>query len=147
VIDREFRTEVQGSQHAKIVPSYRVLVEGTPRRLHPVVRDDLYRIAREAVRNAFRHAHATEIELDVRYDEGALRLRIRDDGSGIDPQVLSVGKRKGHYGLPGMRERATSIGGHLEIWSESRRGTEIEITIPGLIAYVRFEQSSDASLY
>jgi signal transduction histidine kinase len=92
-----------------------------------VVRDDLYRIAREAVRNAFRHAHAQQIELDIRYDEGAFRLRVRDDGSGVDPQILSSGQRKGHYGLPSMRERAVNIGGQFEIWSELRRGTECAV--------------------
>ncbi|WP_321476365.1 two-component regulator propeller domain-containing protein [uncultured Paludibaculum sp.] len=146
-VDREFRDEMRGTQPAGVDTSYRVLVEGTPRRLHPVVRDDLYRIAREAVRNAFRHAQAKQIELDIRYDDGALRLRVRDDGSGIDPQVLTSGRRKGHYGLPGMRERATSIGGQFEIWSELRRGTEIEVTIPGMIAYARFEDSGNAGLY
>jgi signal transduction histidine kinase/ligand-binding sensor domain-containing protein len=143
-IDREFRSEVR---KAEAETSYRVLVEGTPRRLHPVVRDDIYRVAREAVRNAFRHAHATRIELDIRYDEGAFRLRVRDDGDGIDLEVMDSGRRKGHYGLPGMRERATSIGGQFEIWSELRRGTEIEITIPGMIAYARIEDSGHGDLY
>ncbi|MGC4051235.1 MAG: two-component regulator propeller domain-containing protein [Paludibaculum sp.] len=147
MVDREFRDELTGPQKPGADTSYRVLVEGTPRQLHPVVRDDLYRIAREAVRNAFRHAHAKQIELDIRYDEGALRLRVRDDGAGIDPQVLGSGRRKGHYGLPGMRERATSIGGQFEIWSELRRGTEIEVTIPGMIAYARFQDPGNAGLY
>ena len=145
-IDREFRTEIRAPQQSPSEPSYRVLIEGTPRRLHPVVRDDLYRIAREAVRNAFRHACAQQIELDIRYDAGVFRLRVRDDGAGVDPQILSSGQRKGHYGLPGMRERAVKIGGQFEIWSELRRGTEIEITIPGAIAYVRFEDARDAVL-
>jgi signal transduction histidine kinase/ligand-binding sensor domain-containing protein len=140
-IDREFRTEIRDPQQSPSEPGYRVLIEGTPRRLHPVVRDDLYRIAREAVRNAFRHADAQQIELDIRYDEGVFRLRVRDDGSGVDPQILSSGQRKGHYGLPSMRERAVNIGGQFDIWSELRRGTEIEVTIPGAIAYVRFEDT------
>lgn len=138
-IDQEFRSEAPGSLQAVTGAGYRVLVEGTPRRLHPVVRDDLYRIAREAVRNAFRHAEATAIELDIRYDERLFCLRVRDDGAGIDPHVLDLGRRRGHYGLPGMRERATSIGGQFEIWSEVRRGTEIEVTVPALIAYVPAE--------
>jgi signal transduction histidine kinase/ligand-binding sensor domain-containing protein len=146
-IDREFRIETRGAHQQDAHASYRVLVEGTPRRLHPVVRDDLYRIAREAVRNAFHHAGAQQIELDIRYEDAELRLRVRDDGKGIDPHVLSSGRRSGHYGLPGMRERATSIGGQFEIWSELRRGTEIEITIPGMIAYVRFGDSSNARVY
>lgn len=146
-LDREFRNEARSTQMAESEIGYRVLVEGTPRRLHPVVRDDIYRTAREAVRNAFRHAHATRIELDIRYDEGAFRLRVRDDGEGIDPAVMNSGRRQGHYGLPGMRERTTSIGGQFEIWSELRRGTEIEITIPGKIAYARIEDSEGRDLY
>ncbi len=147
MIDREFRSEAQGSEQLELETRYRVLVEGTPRRLHPVVRDDVYRIALEAVRNAFRHAHARQVELDIRYDDGAFRIRVRDDGGGIDPQVLSSGRRKGHYGLPGMRERATSIGGQFEIWSELGRGTEIEVTIPGMIVYGRIEDAETARLY
>ncbi len=146
-IDREFRANGPDSERNQTKASYRVLVEGTPRRLHPLVRDDLYRIAREAVRNAYNHAQAKQIELDILYDESALRLRVRDDGAGIDPQVLRSGRRKGHYGLPGMRERATSIGGQFEMWSELRRGTEIEVTVPALIAYVQFEDSRTADLY
>jgi len=143
-IDREFRYELKS---APIEANYRVLVEGTSRPLHPLVRDDLHRIAREALRNAFRHAQAKSIEVDIRYDDTVFRLRVRDDGAGIDPQVLNNGRRKGHYGLPGMRERAISIGGQLEIWSELERGTEIEITIPGMIAYARFENSGQTDLY
>ncbi|MGJ5816763.1 sensor histidine kinase [Paludibaculum fermentans] len=146
-VDREFRDEMRGSREFGVDTSYRVLVEGTPRQLHPVVRDDLYRIAREAVRNAFRHARAKQIELDIRYDDGAFRLRVRDDGAGIDPQVLDSGRRKGHYGLPGMRERTTSIGGQFAIWSKLERGTEIEVTIPGTIAYARIEESGNSGLY
>lgn len=146
-IDHEFRGEVRGSQRSETETKYRVLVEGTPQRLHPVVRDDLYRIAREAVRNAFRHAQAQQIEVDIRYDEGTLCLRVRDDGNGIDPHVLSVGRLKGHYGLPGMRERATSIGGQFEVWSEVRRGTEIQVTVPSIIAYARFEVDGSAELH
>ena len=111
-------------------------VEGTPRDLHPIVRDDVYRIAGEAVRNAFRHASARRIEVDIRYDERRLRVRVRDDGRGIQPAVLD-GDRPGHFGLPGMRERAEAIGGHLAVWSEAGAGTEIELTIPAAAAYVR----------
>jgi signal transduction histidine kinase len=115
--------------------TFRVLVEGTPRQVHPTVQDNLYRIAREAVSNAFRHARAHAIEVDIRYGRRMLRLRIRDDGIGVDPTLVFSGRRSGHWGLPGMRERAKSIGGHFELWSEARQGTEIEVTIPGVIAY------------
>ncbi len=113
-----------------------VSVEGTPRDLHPIVRDDVYRIACEAVRNAFCHASARQIEVDIRYDDRRLRVRVRDDGRGIQPAVLE-GDRPGHFGLPGMRERADFIGGRLHVWSEAGLGTEIELTIPAAAAYVR----------
>jgi signal transduction histidine kinase len=112
----------------------RVSVEGTPRELHPILRDDICRIAREALRNAFCHAEASKIEADITYGERILRLRVRDNGKGIDPKVLSAG-RDGHWGLPGMRERAQQIGAQLEIWSEVGAGTELELRIPGSIAY------------
>jgi signal transduction histidine kinase len=111
-----------------------VVVEGTPRQLNPATRDDVYRIAGEAVRNAFRHARARRIEVDVHYDQERLRVRVRDDGAGIEPAVL-VRDRPGHFGLRGMRERAALIGGHLDLWSESGLGTEIELTIPAGTAY------------
>ena len=113
-----------------------VSVEGTARNLHPLVRDEVYRIAGEAVRNAFRHANARRIEVEIRYDERRLRVRVRDDGRGIQPAVLE-GDRPGHFGLPGMRERAEVIGGRLSVWSEGGLGTEIELTIPAGAAYVR----------
>jgi len=112
-----------------------VSVEGTARNLHPLVRDEVYRIAGEAVRNAFRHANARRIEVEIRYDERRLRVRVRDDGRGIQPAVLE-GDRPGHFGLPGMRERAEVVGGRLTVWSEGGLGTEIELTIPAGAAYV-----------
>ena len=112
----------------------RVSVEGTPRELHPILRDDVYRIAREALQNAFRHAQATKIEAEITYGERLLRVRIRDDGKGIDPKLLDAG-RDGHWGLPGMRERAGQIGAQLDIWSEVGAGTEVELRIPGAVAY------------
>lgn len=115
-------------------PTLRVSVEGTPRELHPILRDDIYRIAREALRNAFRHAQANKIEADIIYGERLLRLRIRDDGRGIDPKLLDAG-RDGHWGLPGMRERAEQIGALLDIWSQLGAGTEVDLRIPSSVAY------------
>ena len=117
-----------------VAPAFRVSIEGRARDLHPILRDDIYRIAREALRNAFQHAQASNIEAEITYSERILRLRIRDDGKGIDPQHLNAG-RDGHWGLPGMRERAQQIGGQLDMWSEVGAGTEIELRIPGSIAY------------
>lgn len=113
----------------------RVLVEGKPRDLDPVLRDEIYRIGREALRNAFQHAHATKIEAEVTYGGEQFSLRVRDDGDGIDPGVFQEGKRAGHWGLPGMRERADGFGGQLHVWSEAGAGTEIEVTVPGSTAY------------
>jgi signal transduction histidine kinase len=116
---------------------FRVQVEGTPRSLAPLVWGEVYRIASEALRNAFRHAHATRIEVDIRYHQRQLRLRVRDDGKGIDPKVIEAGGRAGHHGLPGMQERANMVGGKLAVWSELNSGTEIEMTIPASLAYAK----------
>jgi signal transduction histidine kinase/ligand-binding sensor domain-containing protein len=111
-----------------------VAVEGTSRDLHPIIRDDIYRIAGEALRNAFRHAHARHIEVRIRYDDAQLQVRVRDDGTGIDPAVRDQ-QKPGHFGLPGMRERADLVGAHLTVWSEVGLGTEVELTIPAAAAY------------
>lgn len=118
-------------------PTFTVVVEGSSRDLHPILRDEVYRLATEALRNAFRHAAAQNIEVEIRYDEKYLRLRVRDNGKGIPTDVLSGDSREGHYGLPGMRERAKLVGGKLTIWTEVDGGTEIELNIPGAKAYVK----------
>ena len=115
--------------------SLRVEVQGTPRALHPIVRDEVFRIAGEALRNAFRHAAAKQIEVELRYDERQLRVRVRDDGKGIDPEVLRAEGREGHFGLRGMRERAKLAGGKLTVWSGLDTGTEVELSIPAPHAY------------
>jgi signal transduction histidine kinase/ligand-binding sensor domain-containing protein len=114
--------------------TFRVLVEGVPRAVRPTLQDEIYRIARESLRNAFRHAQAGHIETEIMYGE-SLRLRFRDDGKGIDPSVVEHGGRSGHWGLPGIRERAKQIGAQLTVWSELGAGTEVELSIPGSIAY------------
>jgi signal transduction histidine kinase len=126
--------ELAGADGGRTASTFRVSIEGTPRNLHPILRDDIYRIAREALRNAFRHAQANRIEADITYGVRVLRLRIRDDGKGIDSKLLDSG-REGHWGLPGMRERAQEIGARLDIWSEIGVGTEVELSVPGSIAY------------
>jgi signal transduction histidine kinase/ligand-binding sensor domain-containing protein len=115
--------------------AFRLAMEGRPREFHPIIRDELYRITREALRNAFNHARAHRIEVEIAYAERLFRLRIRDDGEGIPPEVLKQG-RPGHYGLDGMRERAEQMGAKLGMWSGTAgAGTEIELTISGSIAY------------
>jgi signal transduction histidine kinase len=114
--------------------TFRVLVEGVPRALRPTLQDEIYRIARESLRNAFCHAEAGHIETEIMYGE-SLRLRFRDDGKGIDPSIVEHGGRSGHWGLPGMRERTKQIGAQLTVWSELGAGTEVELSIPGSVAY------------
>jgi signal transduction histidine kinase len=123
-------------------PQFRVAVEGEARNLHPILRDEIYRIAGEALRNAFRHAHARKVEVEIRYDDEQFRLRVRDDGRGIDRAVLSRQGSEGHFGLPGMRERATLIGGKLTVWSEVDVGTEVELCVPAGTAYTSPRRAS-----
>ncbi|MBV9608703.1 MAG: HAMP domain-containing protein [Acidobacteria bacterium] len=114
---------------------FSVAVEGDARDLHPIVRDEVYKITAEALRNAFRHAHARRVEVEIRYGSEQFRLRVRDDGKGIDTAVLSAQASEGHFGLPGMRERATLMGAELTIWSEVNAGTELELRVPGEVVY------------
>jgi signal transduction histidine kinase len=113
---------------------FRVIVEGQPCALHPMIRDEVYRIGREAIVNAFRHSQAKNIEVEIKYMARELRILVRDNGCGINQQVLYSG-RDGHFGLSGMRERAGRIGARLKVWSRPDAGTEIELFIPGNVAY------------
>ena len=113
---------------------YKVIVEGTSRALHPVIYDEIRRIGQEAIVNAGRHAKATNIEVAVFYSPGSLLLTVRDDGCGMDPRVVQGG-RPGHWGLPGMRERAETIGAKLQLFSSKLSGTEVRLSVPGRIAY------------
>jgi signal transduction histidine kinase len=123
-------------------PAFRVTVEGESRDLHPILRDEIFRVATEALRNAFRHAQARQVEVEIRYDDQEFRVRVRDDGKGIDMTVLSGQEPEGHYGLPGMRERARLIGGKLVVWSEVGAGTEVELRIPAAMAYITASKRS-----
>jgi signal transduction histidine kinase/ligand-binding sensor domain-containing protein len=111
-------------------PTLRVLIEGTPRQIDPILHHEIYCIVREALRNAYRHARARTIEAEIAYDRAISRVRVRDDGVGIDAKMLGEAGRAGHWGLPGMRERARRIGAQLDVWSELGAGTEIELRIP-----------------
>ena len=138
----EFEPEFQPpgqlpGNYRSAAPDFRVLVQGRAIALIPIVRDEVYRIAREAVRNSFRHACAGLVEVEIVFAEATFTVRVRDDGVGLDPAVLEHGYRKGHWGLPGMRERALEFGGQLEVWSQRNAGTEIELKIDARIAYVR----------
>ena len=112
----------------------KTIVEGTTRELHPVVLEEAYFIGREALVNALTHSGAETIEVEISYDARQFRLRVRDNGRGIDPEILQKGSLTGHWGLPGMRERAGKIGAHLGMRS-SPAGTEIELAVPAATAY------------
>ena len=130
--------ELASSNHAEDgSPRFEVIVEGERRGLLPMIKDEIGRIAQELLRNAFRHARAHEIEVEIRYESDVFRLIVRDDGKGMDPQIVKDGGRAGHWGLPGVQERARGIGSRLEFWSEAGAGTEIRLTLPAAMAYER----------
>ena len=128
-------------------PGFRVIVEGKPKKLAAELQDEIYRIGREVIRNAFHHADASHIEVEIRYDERELRLRIRDDGKGIDSNNLHANGSSGHWGLQGIRERAERIGSRLEFWSEAGAGTEVELRIPAAMAYEKNEDGHRVRLF
>jgi signal transduction histidine kinase len=127
--------------------AFLVTVEGSPRLLSPVLQDEIYQIGREILRNAFRHARAKRIELEIWYDDRLLRLRIRDDGTGIDPKLVEQAARSGHWGLPGIRERAKLIGAKLDLWSEAGAGTEYQLTISAATAYAKSSDGRARGLF
>jgi len=120
---------------------FNLVVMGTPQAVSPIVFTDVYRIAREALFNAFQHSQATKIEVELTYTDIQVCLRVRDDGAGIDSQTLNDGKT-GHWGLSGMRERAQRIGAQLSIWSNPGAGTEVELTVPAKVAYPENRKNS-----
>jgi signal transduction histidine kinase len=116
-----------------VVADYRVTVAGTGRRLHPIIRDEVYRVAREAVLNALRHSRARSVVVEIAYLAGGLRVVVRDDGCGIDAGVLA--SSEGDCGVPGMRKTADRIGGRLRIRSQAGGGTEVELSVPEAVAF------------
>jgi signal transduction histidine kinase/ligand-binding sensor domain-containing protein len=121
-------------------PDFHVNVEGATRSLAPIVGSEIGCVAIEAVRNAFVHARAQRIEVEISYNARELRLRVRDNGKGIDPKIFKNG-RDGHYGIDGMYERAKLVGGKLVFWSELGSGTEVELTVRASIAYAKGSDS------
>jgi signal transduction histidine kinase len=115
--------------------TFKTVLEGTVLELHPIIQEETYSIGREALINALSHSDAHNIEAEITYDSREFRLRIRDDGRGIDPGILEKGGRDDHWGLQGMRERAKRIGGKLDLWSRPGSGTEVELTVPAATAY------------
>jgi signal transduction histidine kinase/ligand-binding sensor domain-containing protein len=135
---RSLGEELAAGETVEYSGDFRVDVEGTPRPMHPIVRDEIYRIASEALRNAFHHSRCTKVEVEFHYNERDLRLQVRDNGKGIDAQALTDGGQAGHYGLRGMRERAELIGGTLTVWSAPDSGTEIEFSLPASLGYAAY---------
>ena len=139
-------------------PHFRLVVKGTVRPLHSMVRDEAFRIGREAIANALMHAQSRNVEVEVSYLANELRIRVQDDGRGIDPEILESGGKPSHWGLRGMKERARSIRSRLLIRSNMDRGTEVQLRVPGPVAYdgfgtkatgigldsVEFEENRDA---
>jgi signal transduction histidine kinase/ligand-binding sensor domain-containing protein len=128
------RQEIVPLQQAEAPVEFRVIVDGQQRPLRPLLRDEVYRIGREALTNAFRHARAKRIEVELKYCSARLQMLVRDDGCGIDPRILRSG-RDGHWGLSGMRERADQIGAKFHVRSGAAAGTEVELSIPSHVAF------------
>lgn len=129
-------SRIQQEYAARSDIDYRVTVEGRSRLLDPLVRDEVYRIGREAVVNAFRHSAASSIEVAVEYAPQHLRMCVRDDGRGIDAHLLD-GDGQGHWGLSGMRERAERMGARFKLYSRASAGTEVELVVPARLAFPR----------
>jgi signal transduction histidine kinase len=127
----DFREELTPTEQARL----RIVIMGQPRELNPSIREQIYLIAREALLNALHHSDARTVEAEIEYLPGKLRVVVRDNGTGIDPQVLLSG-RKSHWGLKGMRERAKSIDAQLRVLSRRGAGAEVEICVPDAIGRV-----------
>jgi PAS domain S-box-containing protein len=113
---------------------FRVSLAGQQKLLQPFVWQEVYRIGREALANTFRHSGAKRVDCELEYTDSNFRMRLRDNGCGISPQVLGAG-RAGHWGLTGMQERAMRIGGLLRISSSATAGTEVQLSVPGSVAF------------
>jgi signal transduction histidine kinase/ligand-binding sensor domain-containing protein len=120
---------------------FKTVVEGHVRELHPLVLEECYCIGREAIINALKHSQGQHVEAEITYDSRQFRLRVRDDGRGIEPKILEAGGRSGHWGLQGMHERAQKIGGQLRFWSRPETGTEVELIVRGATAYRASQKS------
>lgn len=116
-------------------------VVGDSRDMHPIVRDEIYRIGYEAIRNACQHSNASQMNVELKYTQD-LTVRVKDNGVGIDPVIIAEGK-EGHFGLKGMRERASRIGAKLTVNSFAESGTEITLVVPGELV---FHKATDSPL-
>ncbi|QOY90543.1 sensor histidine kinase [Paludibaculum fermentans] len=131
----------QAAEDAQVPESMQVVLSvfGEPKQMHPILRDELYRIGCEAIRNAVHHSSGSKVEVELHYAHD-LALRIRDNGKGIPPEISERG-RQGHFGLATMQERAERIGGKLRIFSSPGAGSEVELVVPGRLLYVERTQA------
>ena len=114
---------------------FRLILEGTSHPLHAIVDEELTWIGREALLNAFAHAKAREIVVEIAYHWSELLLQIRDDGVGIPDEIIQLGVRDGHFGLTGIRERAKRIRARVSVHSKANAGTELTVSVPAAVAY------------
>jgi len=135
-------TRVVGEYSEDGKMTFKTVVEGRLRELNPIVLEESYAIGREALINALTHSKGHKVEAEITYDRRQFRLRIRDDGRGIDPGILKVGGRPDHFGLKGMRERADRIDAQLKLWSGADTGTEVELLVPAATAYRRINDET-----
>jgi signal transduction histidine kinase len=126
--------DVQHQLALQSTTRFRIFVQGRPRQWKKWVRDEAYCIGREAIVNAYRHSGGQSIETEIEYSPKRVRLVIRDDGCGIDPELLQSGRR-GHCGLLNMRERAERIDARIRVLSRAKGGTEVELSVPGCVAF------------
>ena len=127
--------ELTSDRSAVDVPAIDVQIKESSRDLNPVVREEAYRIGGEALRNAFKHAQARHITVTIHYEARQFRLTVRDDGKGMDAETTRRQQVAGHFGLPGMHERAAIVGGRFDVRTALGSGTEIELCVPSAIAY------------
>jgi len=129
-IQQEFSSEGVNERPVE----FRLIVEGRQKPLNPLLRDEIDRIGREALTNAFRHARANHVQIELQHGSRDFRLRVYDDGCGVDPRMLQAGQ-DGQRGLSGMRERANRMGARFRFFSSPAAGTEVYLSVPGRIAY------------
>lgn len=113
--------------------------------MKPLIREEVVLIAREAITNAFRHANANSVRVELDYATGGLRLSVIDDGQGIDDDILAKGYREDHWGLIGMRERAERMGAKFSISLRKSGGTRIDLKVSGKIAFEKKAGSRDGA--
>jgi signal transduction histidine kinase/ligand-binding sensor domain-containing protein len=136
------RTANEYSERSSLSASLTVVGEAID--LHPIVRDEIARIAEEAIRNASEHSNASHLHIELRYERD-LHLQFKDNGLGIDPDVILAGK-PGHFGLQGMRERSARIGARISITSDRNIGTEISLRVPGVAVYRKNKETVSSRL-